>query len=243
MLTVPDFPSALVSDDPRGHVSYEQLKADRIVVEKAAANLRWTGQIRRAYRQRLDAPRAVTQLRRRGRRFSVTGRQSETSGNSLAGVGVRHDLRRASAPPFDPAALAGGHYTSGPLARCSCSGPRCSGRQRRLGEGLGNRSDALARLSLRLHHDLGQYLRDGAANNRFTYAPGLAVDGRWWGAGQAVPGAGTIGKSARSGGRSPWRWTIRHSPSSRRKTWVVRSVYVARSPPRVSTVLCSNATV
>jgi hypothetical protein len=40
MLTVPDFPSALVSDDPRGHVSYEQLKADRIVVEKPAAHLR-----------------------------------------------------------------------------------------------------------------------------------------------------------------------------------------------------------
>jgi len=56
-------------------------------------------------------------------------------------------------------------------------------------------------------------------------------------------GAGGIGKSSRCGGRSPWRWTIRHSPSSRRKTCVVRSVYVARPPPGVSTVLCSNATV
>jgi hypothetical protein len=38
MLDVPDFPSALVSDDPEGHVSDEQLKADRIVVEQAAAH-------------------------------------------------------------------------------------------------------------------------------------------------------------------------------------------------------------
>ena len=40
MLAVPGFASASVSDDPRGHVSYKQLKADRIVVEKAAAHLR-----------------------------------------------------------------------------------------------------------------------------------------------------------------------------------------------------------
>jgi hypothetical protein len=37
---VSGFPSASVSDDPGGHVSDEQLKADRIVVEQAAAHLR-----------------------------------------------------------------------------------------------------------------------------------------------------------------------------------------------------------
>ena len=40
MMAVPGFPSASVSDDPEGHVSDEQLKADRIVVENAAAHLR-----------------------------------------------------------------------------------------------------------------------------------------------------------------------------------------------------------
>lgn len=62
-------------------------------------------------------------------------------------------------------------------------------------------------------------------------------------AGQAVLGAGAIGKSSRSGGgrRGGGRLAIRRT--SRRKTWVARSVYVTRPPPEVSTVLCSNATV